>query len=62
MRRATGALQAQAAPAEDLEAGGGVEHIFVLEYSHCPQEFHQALCQGAPLEECLQALQKAKRS
>ncbi len=56
-----GALQAQVAPTEDLEADGGVEHVLLLEYSRCPQEFHQALRQGAPLEQCRQALVKAKR-
>ncbi len=40
MRRVImGALQAQVAPTEDLEADGGVEHILLLEYSRCPQEF-----------------------
>ena len=46
---------------EDLEADGGAERIFLLYYSRHPDEFRQALCQGALLEECRQALQKAKR-
>ncbi len=46
---------------DDREADGDVERVLLMEFNRCPPEFHHALRCGAMLEQCRQALVRARR-